>query len=83
MAAAIFLKKQPHFRIKSAKNIKNRQEMSLTVSKILFNTRYKTLNEKPLQDLFDTTMLGPPNIRKIAESMESGKLDLTRIVDVL
>lgn len=49
------------------------------VSKILFSTRYKVLNGRRLPDLFDMSALDPANIRKIAESIESGKLDLTRI----
>ena len=49
------------------------------VSKILFNTRYKVLNGRRLPDLFDMTKLDPTNIKKIVESMDSGKLDLSKI----
>jgi hypothetical protein len=50
-----------------------------TVSRILFNTRFKVLSGRRLPDLFDMSVLAPVKIKKIAESMESGKLDLTQI----
>lgn len=49
------------------------------IGKILFNTKFRVLNGRRLPDLFDLTALDPANIRKIVDSIESGKLDLTGI----
>jgi hypothetical protein len=51
-----------------------------TVSRILFNTRFKVLSGKRLPDLFDMSLLAPVRMKKFTESVESGKLHLTQIL---
>lgn len=46
------------------------------ITKTLFNTRFKFLDGKKLPDLFEMSAISPENIKQIANSIKSGKLNL-------
>jgi hypothetical protein len=46
------------------------------ITKILFKTRFKFLNGNRLPDLFDMSSISPENIKRIANTIKSGKLNL-------
>jgi len=46
------------------------------ITKTLFNTKFKVLEGKRIPDLFEMTLISPGNIKRIANSIKSGKLDL-------
>ena len=46
------------------------------ITKILFNTNFKILDGKKIPDLFEMNLISPRNIKRIANSIQSGKLNL-------